>query len=397
MGIILVIEVLRVKKCIVFICICCMFIVARSFISYSAISCSQEDRSRTETDFKNNDIDDYMKNFDYTEIQEVIDDADVEDFNFEKEVNNTLESGDIEYGKWFDNIKNKFIFQLKSKKSMIVKIIFLILFSAIFTSFTQAIDNSYISETGFLIVYMILMTTIFPIFKQIYNIGLSAITQIKNLIEVLVPTYTVASFIGTGINTATAFSQITMLIVVIIEKVFIKIMLPLINVYLVVLITDNISKTRCLYRLAELIMSLIKWGNKAALGGITAIATIKKLIAPSIDITSKKMIGSGIKFIPYVGNGVESVKETIISAGYMIKNAMGGVSIITIILLCLVPVVNLISYIVVYELITVVAEPIADSRMVNAIKGIANGGKLLLEVLVTSAILFIISIALLAS
>lgn len=382
------------RKCILFICICFVFIVGESFISYSG---EYDDIRIKENDFRINDVDTYKEELDYKEIQEVIDDANIKDFNFEKEVNDAIESGNIEYGKWFDKIKDKFILQLKVKKSMIIKILFLILFSAIVTSFSQAIDNSYISETGFLIVYMILMMTVLPMFKQIYSIGLDAIIQIKSFIEVLVPTYTVASFMGTGINTATAFSQLTMLIIVIIERLFIKIILPLINVYFVILITDNISKTRYLYRLSELIMSLIKWGNKVTLGSVTTIATVKKLIAPSVDIMSKKMIGNGIKLIPYVGNGIDSAKETLISAGYLIKNAMGGISIITIILLCMIPVISLVSYIVIYEVITVIAEPIADSRMVNAVKGMANGGKLLLEVLFTSAILFIISIALLAS
>lgn len=379
---------------ILFICLCVILIVKGEFISYSE---EYDNNRKNEKSFSVYESRNYKEKLDYDEIQKVIDDARIRGFDFEREVNDVIKSGDIEYGKWFDNIKDKFILQLKSKKKMFVKIIFLILFSAIFTTFIRAIDNDYISETGFLIVYMILILNIFPIFKQTYNIGLGAINQVKHFIEVLIPTYTVATFIGTGINTSTAFLQLTMLIIVIIEKVFIKIILPLINVYLVILITDNISKTRSLHRLSEIIMSLIKWGNKAALGSVTAIATVKKLIAPSVDFTSKKMIGSGIKLIPYVGSEMESAKETILSAGYLIKNAMGGVSIITIILLCMVPVVNIISYIVVYELITVVAEPIADSRMVNAIKGIANGGKLLLEVLVTSAILFIISIALLAS
>ncbi len=379
---------------ILFICLCVILIVKGEFISYSE---EYDNNRKNEKSFSVYESGNYKEKLDYDEIQKVIDDARIRGFDFEREVNDVIKSGDIEYGKWFDNIKDKFILQLKSKKKMFVKIIFLILFSAIFTSFIRAIDNDYISETGFLIVYMILILNIFPIFKQTYNIGLGAINQVKHFIEVLIPTYTVATFIGTGINTSTAFSQLTMLIIVIIEKVFIKIILPLINVYLVILITDNISKTRSLHRLSEIIMSLIKWGNKAALGSVTVIATVKKLIAPSVDFTSKKMIGSGIKLIPYVGSGMESAKETILSAGYLIKNAMGGVSIITIILLCMVPVISLISNIVVYEFITVVAEPIADDRMVNALKGVANGGKLLLEVLFTSAILFIISIALLAS
>lgn len=383
------------KKCIFFICTCCVAIG----VMYSNGYCKELGR---ESSMKNQDIGiedsiNHTGGLDYTEIQEIIDDANITDFNFKEEVNNVMEKGSIEYSKWFDKLKEKFIVQLKAKKSMIIKVAFLILFSAIITSFAQAIGSSYVSETSFLVVYLILMITIFPIFKEIYNIGLKSITQIKNFIEVLVPTYTVASFIGTGINTATAFSQITMIIIVIIEQVFIKILLPLINIYLVVLVINNISEKGHLNRMADLIMTVVKWGNKVSLGVITAIATIKKLIAPTFDMTSKKMIGNGIKLIPYVGNSVEAAKDTVISAGYLIKNAMGGISIITIILICMVPIINLVSYIIIYELISVISEPIADNRIINAIKGVANGGKLLLEVLFTSAILLIISVALLAS
>ena len=126
---------------ILFICLCVILIVKGEFISYSE---EYDNNRKNENSFSVYESGNYKEKLDYDAIQKVIDDARIRGFDFEREVNDVIKSGDIEYGKWFDNIKDKFILQLKSKKKMFVKIIFLILFSAIFTSFTRAIDNDYI-------------------------------------------------------------------------------------------------------------------------------------------------------------------------------------------------------------------------------------------------------------
>ena len=280
---------------------------------------------------------------------------------------------------------------------MIVRILILVIISAIFTNFTYAIGNAYVAQTGFLVVYMILITVVINLFSQMYEVGNNAIILVKRFIEVLLPTYTVASIMGTGINTGAAFSQITMIIIVVIEQIFLRIILPLINIYIILILMNNINESNGLHRLADFIQTVIKWGNRGSLGIVTSIVTIQKLIAPTSDMTAIKLIGGGMRYIPYLGNSMEVAKDTVISAGYLIKNAMGAVSIIVIMLICLLPAINMLGNIIVYEMLTVFSEPIADKRIVGVMKGVSNGGKLLIESLFTSASLLIITIALLAS
>lgn len=338
-----------------------------------------------------------QNDLDYKEIQKVIKESDIDNFNFEKEVSNVVRGENIDYSKWLDNIKEIFLYKFKLKKDVMIKVLILIIMSAIFTNFTSVMGNAYVAQTGYLVVYMILTKVIISFFGTMYDIGQNAIVLVKRFVEVLLPTYTVASFLGTGFNTATAFSQITLIIIVVIEQVFIKIVLPLISIYLIIVIVNNINETNGLSRLSDFIKMIIKWANRGTLGIVTGIVTIQKLIAPSSDIAATKLVGGGLRYVPYLGNSIDTAKDTVISAGCLIKNAMGGVSIVAIILICLAPIISLVSYIVIYELITVVSEPIADKRIINVVKGISETGKLLLQSLFTTASLLIITIALLAS
>ena len=402
------------KKCIFFIGISILFIC----VFYSKSYC--EDSNKNKESYKNENIniskgirkkrnsensksyklfDDnsITEELDYKDIQEVIDESNLKNFSFKDEVNKVVKNGNIDYREWVDKVKNIVLIQFDLKKDMIVRILILVIISAIFTNFTYAIGNAYVAQTGFLVVYMILITVVINLFSQMYEVGNNAIILVKRFIEVLLPTYTVASIMGTGINTGAAFSQITMIIIVVIEQIFLRIILPLINIYIILILMNNINESNGLHRLADFIQTVIKWGNRGTLGIVTSIVTIQKLIAPTSDMTAIKLIGGGMRYIPYLCNSMEVAKDTVISAGYLIKNAMGAVSIIVIMLICLLPAINMLGNIIVYEMLTVFSEPIADKRIVGVMKGVSNGGKLLIESLFTSASLLIITIALLAS
>ena len=65
--------------------------------------------------------------------------------------------------------------------------------------------------------------------------------------------------------------------------------------------------------------------------------------------------------------------------------------------MCLIPMINILIYIITYELSMAIAQPIADERVLNCIKATSDSSKLLLEVIGAGALLFIISVALLTN
>ena len=104
---------------------------------------------------------------------------------------------------------------------------------------------------------------------------------------------------------------------------------------------------------------------------------------------------NGIKITPFVGKNIEVVNDTVNGAVMMLKNAIGGVSIVVILIMCITPLINIIVYIFLFEIIAIIIEAIADKRVVNVVKSVSDSTKMLLQSIMTCAFLFIISMALL--
>lgn len=338
-----------------------------------------------------------LDEIDYSEIQKVINKStNRRNIDFKHEVANVVKSGQVDYESYVKKVCKNINVLWESKKKSLFKIIIITIFIAIFSNFVNTMGSDYVAQTSFIMSYMLLMITVIDIFKEIYTYGCNIMNVIKRFIEVLVPTYTVASLVGTGVNSSTAFNQISMIIIMIIENVFIKVLFPLVNIYMIIVVVNNICSVNGMIKFSELIKLLIKWGIKGAIILVTSLSAVQRLVANTSDEASRKLIGSGIKMVPYVGSSVENINETLFQATGIIKNAIGAVGIISLIIICIVPIINIVINVFVYNCLTALVEPISDIRVVNCIKSIADSSKLILEIIVTSIALFFITIALMA-
>ena len=340
---------------------------------------------------------------DYSEVEKLLGDISVTDnISFEDEVNKVVKEGTINYKDYLPNlskiIKDAFI----EKKDVIIKVIAITIITAIFTNFSNVMDNSYVSGTSFIVVYMLLMTLLINTFTQIYKVGNTTLNIIKSFMEAIFPVYSVASFMSNGIKTSTVYMQLTFMVITVIEIVFLRIILPLINIYLIVSLVNNLNISNdsnsviALTRLAEFIKMIINQAIKLTVIFITSIGTIQRLIAPSVDKATKGLVSNGIKLVPFVGKGTEVVKDTVEGATVVIRNAIGGVSMIVIIIMCAMPLISVGVYVIIFEIISIIAESISDKRVTNALKGISDSAKLVIRVIGVSALLFIITIALIS-
>lgn len=372
------------QKCIVF-----LFSFFISFVLWGGKVSGQE--------LLNKNIEELLEELDYSKIQKIINKTDnKKNIDFEEEVNKVVSTGKIDYKKIIGNIRREIKNSWENNKSVLLRIMVITVGIAIFNNFAKTMECQYVSQTSFMMTYMMLMLAIIDVFKEVFKIGNDTLCTIKNFITALLPTYSIASIIGSGFNTATAFSQLAMIVIVIVESVFLKILLPMINIYMVLVIVNNMCNVNGMTKVTELIKTGIKWGTKGAVIAVTSMSTVQKLLSSKMDVASRKVFETGMGAIPYVGNSMENINETLFNSVEIIKNAIGIVGIVALITICLIPVVHIVIYVFIYSLLAAVVEPISDTRVVNCIKSVADGGKLVLEVIVTSLGMFFITIALMS-
>ena len=77
----------------------------------------------------------------------------------------------------------------------------------------------------------------------------------------------------------------------------------------------------------------------------------------------------------------------------IIKSAVGIGGLIGICLICMIPMMKLLAFTLVYRITSALLQPISDSRVVSSLEIASDSGKMLLSAVVSSTLLFLLSIA----
>ncbi|NLZ80885.1 MAG: sporulation protein, partial [Clostridiales bacterium] len=76
---------------------------------------------------------------------------------------------------------------------------------------------------------------------------------------------------------------------------------------------------------------------------------------------------------------------------------IGTAAFIVIAILAAIPILELCVYVLLYQGTAAILQPVSDSRMTDSLSGICEGTKLLLRCVITAAILFMITIAIICA
>lgn len=86
--------------------------------------------------------------------------------------------------------------------------------------------------------------------------------------------------------------------------------------------------------------------------------------------------------------------DTVLGSGVVLKNALGIVGVIIIIGICIMPVIKLSVLTVTYKLLSTLAQPIADKKIISLLEEIGDIFKIFLAILSAISIMLIIGTAL---
>lgn len=335
------------------------------------------------------------KDLEYDEIQNVLDNvlsSNTIDFDtFVKDLVSGKEVFSIRniLNKTFELIKHEF----GSNFNILGKLISIVLVSAIFTNISLAFKNEQASETGYYVIYLLLFTMMMTTFITASNIAREALEGVMIFIKVLVPTYFMAVGFSTGIGSSVVFYEMSLIIISFAEVALLNIVLPFINIYLVVMLVNNLSKEDVLSKFADLMATIIKWLLNTLLGAVIGFNAIQGMITPMIDKVKRSAIIKASQSIPGVGNAIEGVAETILGTSLLLKNSIGVVGMIIIIVISAVPIIKLGIIVFVYKLCGAIIQPIADKRVLKCISSSAKSSYMLLQTLFIGMFLFVLSIA----
>lgn len=339
------------------------------------------------------------EDIDYTEIQEVIDDVLNTDneFNFSTYIGQ-LVNGETKFSltaigsQLLGTIKEEF----KGNLGIFGKMISIALIAAVFTNFSMAFKNNHVSETGYYITYLLLFGLLISSFITASKIAAAAISSILDFMKALVPAYFMSVGFCTGSATSLVYYEAALMLITLVDVIIIKVVIPMINFYLVITLANNLSKEDMLSKLAGLFATAINWLLKSLLAAVIGFNAIQGLIVPVADRVKRSALLKASEAIPGIGNALGGLTETILGAGVLLKNAIGVAGLIVILVICAIPCLKLLMITVIYKIGCATLQPVSDKRIIECISASAKSAGMLLQSVFVGAVLFILTITIVA-
>lgn len=294
-------------------------------------------------------------------------------------------------------LADAFLAEVTQQRQMALRILLVVLASAIFSNFVRMLENSQIADISFFMMYLLICVMLMKSFGVMNAAVERTCGSICGFMKVLLPSYLVAVVVSSGTVTALGFYEVTVLAMNLMQVFLIRIVLPAINFYLVLLVLNQLSKEDFFSKLASLVETVTGWLIKTVLTVVLGLQAVQCLIAPAVDSLKNSALHRLAKAIPGVGSVIDSAAETVAGSAAVIKNAVGVAGILALCAICLPPLARLAAGILIYRLLCALIQPFSDKRMVEGIESVARGAGLLLRTLVASVSIFIISLAMITA
>lgn len=337
---------------------------------------------------------DISEKYDFDSVQEFIDDDnELDDINFKEIVSDFL-SGDAQGGlKKITSYTGKLLFsEIADNFTILKKIIAIAVISAVFTNFTTVLKNSQVSDTGFTICYMVVVSLIIASFTVLSALTYTTIERVTEFMKSLLPVYTVSIGVSDGQVYAEFYYQMALVIITIIDMFCLKILLPIVNIYIVLIIADNLFHKNYLSKACSLIKNITSFSLKTMLSVVMAINVIRQMFSTINNNVGNAAATNVLGLISGMGNSSGNITKLVYGTGNILKNAIGGAGMILLSLIVLVPIIKIVVFVFSYQLTSAFLQPVSDERIVNCIDGISDGAVLMLRIVFSVSLMFIITV-----
>lgn len=287
--------------------------------------------------------------------------------------------------------------QFTGMKNVLIWLVVLGIVSALLSHFTEIFDKHQISDISFYFMYLLLTAVLLKCFSQAAQTTVAAVENIVLFIKLLVPTYLLSVGMATGTTTVSAYYQLLLLLIYGVENILLAGVLPFVYSYVMLSIVNGIWIEEKLTLLIDLLEKGIRVVLKAAIGVVTGISIFQAVITPVIDSVKASALQKALSAIPGLGNAADGVVELVAGSAVVIKNCIGIVLLILLLVLCAAPLLKILLTACLLKGAAALMGIVSDKRITSCTNRTGEASMLLFRTAGTAMVLFLITISIVAT
>lgn len=278
-------------------------------------------------------------------------------------------------------------------RTLFFMILVLGIVAALFVNFADLFQDHQVSDLAFYFVYMLLIAVLLQSFDRSMGIVREILESVTVFMKLYIPTYMIAVGSASGVASASAYYQILLFIVYLIEWGYLTVLLPIVYSYVMLTVINGIWMEEKLTLLLELLGKVIGISIKITVGIITGFSILQAMISPVIDSLQSSALKKALAAIPGIGGLTEGMFEMVVGSAVLVKNSVGLYITLILLVVCCVPLLKLLLLGGVIKLSAALMGIISDRRMTNCANRVGDGNLMLLKIALSSIGMFVIQIA----
>ena len=286
--------------------------------------------------------------------------------------------------------------QFDEIKTIFAMILILGITAALFSNFADIFQSHQVSDIAFYFIYLLLIAMLLKVFGNAASIVKEMLNQLITFVQLFIPAYLITIGTAAGAASATAYYQLFLLVIYLIENFYLSLLVPITYCFILLSVINGVWMEERLNLLLDLMKKVVDGSIKITLGIITGFNLLQSMISPIVDALESSALKKAVSVIPGIGNLTEGMFEMVVGSAVLIKNSIGIYITIVMIFICTLPIIKILLLAGVLKTGAALIGIVSDKRMTNCANRVGDGSLILLKLALSAIGLFIISIAVMA-
>ena len=227
-------------------------IVVILMLSVEPLSVHAMEEAVTEDAAADETMEGYLEELDFSEVDTMLQENGT-GIRFKELVQRLIDGEEIDKGELLKEIFSVVFREVSAFRTELLQIVMLCIVFAILYNFTNIFENPAVTQISFYMVYILLLVMLlksFFILKDIVAVGLENVLM---FLKLLIPTFSLSMIFSGNITTGSGFYELTFILIYLIEWLLSVLIVPGIQIYVVLEMTNYLTEEEMLSKMTELI------------------------------------------------------------------------------------------------------------------------------------------------
>jgi len=266
---------------------------------------------------------------------------------------------------------------------------------AVLCAVLQQMQNAFGGTAGKMaqaMAYLVLLGLAMTSFRLALDLAGETVNRMVEFMQTLFPVMLTLLLAMGNVTTAALFKPIVLGSLTLLATIIKTFILPLFFLAAVLHLFNHISTQFQLKRLA----GLLEFAGKTAMGltltifiGVLAVQGVTGGVADGVVLRTAKYSADAI---PVVGKFFKDAVEIVMGSGIMLRNALGIVAVVALVIICLGPIVKIVAMQLVFRISAALIEPLGEEALAKSLEQMSKSLFLIFGAVASVAMMFFLTV-----